>query len=363
MTTRRKGFTLVELLVVIAIIGILVALLLPAVQAAREAARRMSCSNNLKQLVLACHTYNDTFKRLPWNWDPGQTNGDGPTAQPSNYINGVWQNYGFSWIVAALPYVEQKPLFDNIDRITPGGNAANNGQPMNDQVVPQNNLWLRQKILKFLLCPSNTQPANRPNQWANYNATIPGNGAGTDYVGNMGHHWGGWKDCGAIPDFPDPLNRFVKGSLPGTPWVNGNWDVDQPRLQGLFYYRGSARLDDILDGTSNTIAVYEDMHWRGGQWGPGYSQAIFDLNSSDDAAWMCAVCSIGNLRNPLNNKNPAWQQGNGDYRCHGWGSNHPNVGGAAMADGSVQYYQQTMDHSLRYALATKAGGEPGTNTP
>src|SRR6188474_2683919 len=90
----RRAFTLVELLVVIAIIGVLVALLLPAVQAAREAARRMSCSNNLKQLSLALHNYEDTHKTLP------------PAGIDSNQM---------SWTVLLLPYMEQKPLYDQFN--------------------------------------------------------------------------------------------------------------------------------------------------------------------------------------------------------------------------------------------------------
>jgi len=101
----RWGFTLVELLVVIAIIGILVALLLPAIQAAREAARRSQCANNLKQLGVALHNYHDIHQRLCWNYDSGDGTYPG---QP----RGQWNQ--LSWIVKALPYMEQQGLHDQI---------------------------------------------------------------------------------------------------------------------------------------------------------------------------------------------------------------------------------------------------------
>ncbi len=105
--SRRRGFTLVELLVVIAIIGILVGLLLPAVQAAREAARRMSCTNNVKQLVLALHNYHDSFNAFPAGvvYGPGKA----PYALP----------YHHTWMEAILPYIEQKPLYNSSDRRLP----------------------------------------------------------------------------------------------------------------------------------------------------------------------------------------------------------------------------------------------------
>src|SRR5436190_23284214 len=102
----RRGFTLVELLVVIAIIGVLVALLLPAVQSAREAARRSQCTNNVKQVVLACHNFHDTYGTVPNIVSYTPTGGGGTTG-------GFGAGWGF--LPFLLPYVEQKPLFDTID--------------------------------------------------------------------------------------------------------------------------------------------------------------------------------------------------------------------------------------------------------
>jgi prepilin-type N-terminal cleavage/methylation domain-containing protein len=346
---RRSGFTLVELLVVIAIIGILVALLLPAVQAAREAARRMSCGNNLKQLGLALHNYADKYKEaLPWNSDPAwQARAAMDGAQNGTRVYALMKD--FSWLVAALPYMEQQPLYDRINFHDPNGNIGTINGPAG---IP--NRTLRTQIVPGFKCPSDQNDPLQQNQNQGY---FDGAGGGppaaiTDYVGNMGHIWGGWKDCNAVPDFPDPVgNRFVKGSMPGTPWVDGDWDVDQPRCQGVFRYRGSLKLSQITDGTSNTVAVFEDYHFQGG------SQIPFNFATSNDAAWMSPLAAIGNMRNPLNNKNPAWQQGQGDVRCHGWSSSHPGGAQAVLADGSVNFFSQTLDHIIRYGLATRNGGD------
>lgn len=134
---RKRAFTLVELLVVIAIIGILIALLLPAVQAAREAARRCSCLNNLTQLGLAVQNYDFHFETLP----PGVTNPDGP-------IRNEPQGIHVSWIVKILPYIEERPLFDRFDQ------AAGAYDPKNAEV--------RAARISFLLCPS--FPGNERNE-------------------------------------------------------------------------------------------------------------------------------------------------------------------------------------------------------
>jgi len=331
---QRRGFTLVELLVVIAIIGILVALLLPAIQAAREAARRSECSNNLKQLGLACHNYADSYKeRMPWNYDSGNTTYPG---QPQ----GQWAQ--LSWIVKALPFMEQQTLSDRIfaDISCPMTNTAN-----------ADNRQVAQTPLDTVLCPSNPQEVINGGQVPGYRWGPTGNAARTDYVGSLGHIWSGWKDCGAVPFFagpPEYPNMFQNNQ--GTPWVNGEVLDEQRNINGVFKYMGSSRLADIVDGTANTVAVFEDMHWRGG------NGASFDEKPCDDASWMSALGAINSMRNPMNNKNPAWQQGAGDRRCHAWSSYHPGGAQAVLADGTVQFFDENIDHAVRYKLAVRNDG-------
>src|ERR1044071_5441681 len=123
---RKRGFTLVELLVVIAIIGVLVALLLPAVQAAREAARRMQCSNHLKQIGLGMQNYHDTFQSLPYGARARYVNTT--TATPAG------QSWGPSWYVGLLPFAEQKPLSDLMEQ---GALVNSNGVGLADVTMVQ----------------------------------------------------------------------------------------------------------------------------------------------------------------------------------------------------------------------------------
>jgi prepilin-type N-terminal cleavage/methylation domain-containing protein/prepilin-type processing-associated H-X9-DG protein len=142
---KRLGFTLVELLVVIAIIGVLVALLLPAVQAAREAARRMQCGNNVKQLSLGLQNYHDTFLYLPYGARNRSTN-----APNYNTTNG----FGSSWLVATLPFCEQRPLFDKITAASvPAGNHFGAGNATTGVRGAAHNAKI-----KYMLCPSSPLP-------------------------------------------------------------------------------------------------------------------------------------------------------------------------------------------------------------
>src|SRR6056297_38798 len=226
----RKGFTLVELLVVIAIIGVLVGLLLPAVQAAREAARRMSCSNNFKQVGLAIQNYHSTYKQIP-------TNGTGTARIPG--INGTNNSNRLflSWLVPILPFMEQQALWEQIsnpsrDRVPESYNIptvpALNGMwppmgpcPWRTQYVP----WVTQ--VPTFRCPSDPGRPLGPGQLArsNYAACL---GDAVD----QGHN-GGKNDFGYFGNLPDQ---------------DQNWSVQRARAaqRGFFWNRNDLKFRDVL---------------------------------------------------------------------------------------------------------------------
>ena len=198
---RQAGFTLVELLVVIAIIGVLVGLLLPAVQQAREAARRMSCSNNLKQLGLALHNYHGTHNQFP----PGR----GGTDEGGDWGTGSWlSNQGnLSAFAMMLPFIEQAPLWDQIS----------SGVDTADREIPPNG-------------PNPLQGGNYPP----YATNIPAFQCPSD---------------GAVE------NAKINYALSGGDHISGLVWTSEPR--GVFGYYSDIGFRDIKDGTSNTIAMSE----------------------------------------------------------------------------------------------------------
>ena len=352
---RKRAFTLIELLVVIAIIAVLIALLLPAVQQAREAARRTQCKNNLKQLGLACHNYHDVFGQFPMNWYNGDNQSQGDQNNP-NYNNGSW-----SWVVMALPYMDQGPLYNSIAAYftVANGKVPNTGMnwntPLNGSVAPRQ---LAKSSIPGLVCPSNPQGSVRTGQIiepdnGGWSAPYNDSAGGLDYVGNLGHIWGGWHDNANVPDFPAADNRFVRGSS-GTPWVNERWNNDNPAINGVFMYRGSRKISQITDGTSNTVMLYECHHWRGGNV---KTDGRF-YEAQDVANWASALGATGSMRNPINNRNPDWNLGSGDIRNFGPSSSH--VGGihVGLCDGSVRFVSENIDHSTRYNIANCRDGNP-----
>jgi len=349
----RRAFTLIELLVVIAIIAILVALLLPAVQSAREAARRSQCKNNLKQLGLAIHNYNDTYQILP-HQQGRYTNGPANADRTGN----------FSWLVFILPYIDQEALYNQMAFENPNPAVPWNIYSHTDSSnTLQPNRQAREATLSAFYCPSDDLPIQATDTRGGgyrFSGTNAGNAGVTDYVGSLGHIWGGWKDCGAVPDALISGGRGVKGSNPGTPWVNGEAANEQVNVNGMFRYTGSFRMSEITDGLSNTIAVFENMHWRGGS-NTGNPGTATDLHGqhffrSVYSAWITPLAAVHNLRNPINNLNLQWMQGVNDLRCEAPTSRHPGGVHVLLGDGTVRFISENIAHDTRYALAVRNDG-------
>ncbi len=327
---RHHGFTLIELLVVIAIIAVLIGLLLPAVQKVREAANRLKCGNNLKQLALACHLYHETVGTFPRNGSEVQNSPDYG-----------WGDYGgnsrcWSWLARVLPFAEQ----DNLHR---QGNVPT-------AVLLSSGIVARE--LKLLQCPSDDATGTRTNR-ANFPAGTPV--ALTNYKGVAGSNWcyGLWRnepagDCVAaevnrLPGTPPPLPPRTDHRL----YRNGGLDNGN----GVFFRSDiirRLRVADIRDGTANTLMLGED---------------IPDLNVH--CAWPYANGATGTCAIPPNTGVLPQYMG-ASYTPSNW----PNVysfrsrhsGGLqfAFADGSVRFVSQTLPLALYRNLATIAGGEVGS---
>lgn len=312
---ERQAFTLVELLVVIAIIGILVGMLLPAVQQVREAARRASCLNNSRQVVLASHNYQSANLKFP-------------TVAP--FITGKGNR---SWVAAVLPFIEQQNVADQVRLGNGPGNWSGNNS--------------RDFKISLLLCPSATQEDE----------------SATNDLSQYTNHYSACM--GAIGTSP---NGFVhnKQTVAGSGGLIGTNGVFSPRSASPtqrpnnldFQSKYGKNFDDCRDGSSNTIAVFESSRSTlDGRWNPlrrgwafGYRlqgggvREIYSGNS--------IVYNLSGFDNNLINANltaPVWNQVPA-------GSNHSGGCLVAMMDGSARFLNESVDPDAYMAAANMKDG-------
>jgi prepilin-type N-terminal cleavage/methylation domain-containing protein len=243
---KKRGFTLVELLVVIAIIGVLVALLLPAVQAARESARRMQCGNHLKQIGIALHNYHDVFQSLPF--------GARARYVMINKTVPNRQSWGPSWYVAILPFAEQKPLSDVIEQSAATNIAFDYADITgNAATKPVRVAWaVHNQKIPWMLCPSSPLPQQ---ELLRNNAKLP-NCVVPSYVGISGatRHF-----ANAASNEPPFHETRLKPATSGNAAASGpsNPTTSQQSWGGMLTPNETYDMAACLDGTSNTMIVSE----------------------------------------------------------------------------------------------------------
>ena len=348
---NSKGFTLVELLVVIAIIGILVALLLPAVQAAREAARRMQCTNNMKQIALTTHNFHDSYGRFPSNGnDPiwlGHRCGDG------NRVHGV---DAYSWLISILPYMEKTAIYDNV--MSHVADAASTSPTQDDTWGKFWNPWEGNQYINGERTPFNIQVEGFVCPSDGRGATKSDTDSGrTSYLGCHGDYMIGW-DWGE--------NRNTRGMF----------------HRGDF---GEITFATITDGTSNTMLMSESCVSKAGggdtlvksgvanvggiHGGPASLCAqtrgangmlnTTDLNSRKGHRWADARAPYTTFSAALPPNSPSCtrdtNENNGTSAVTA-SSNHPGGVNIALADGSVRFISETIDCG---DLTKKLGEELG----
>ena len=346
---RVRGFTLIELLVVIAIIAVLIGLLLPAVQAAREAARRAQCVNNLKQIALACHNYLDSQGVFP----PGAITR--PASSPGGW--GHWSTQAISWRVLILPQIEQSNVYNSVNfnlHADNGLGAGGAGNAIGTAWYVSNNSFL---------CPSDGQH----------------NGGFRPYQGNSGQHpmfappgvtkvpitnynMSFGDNYAMLPiGAANPWETPLPNPTPLLPVIghNGFWGTtgvvlyggSDGGMRGFSDYRSMnvASMSSVTDGTSNTVLIGEALpaedgnneFWTASSAGSGMT---IPMNWKTNVE----VCDYGNQSN-LNHRC--------NYAARGFKSRHPGGANFAFADGSVKFLKNTINRLTYCALGSRNGGE------
>jgi prepilin-type N-terminal cleavage/methylation domain-containing protein/prepilin-type processing-associated H-X9-DG protein len=310
---RRPGFTLIELLVVIAIIGVLIALLLPAVQAAREAARRAQCTNNLKQLALAAQNYHDSSGCFPGG-------SYSPVSKPATWH--FAQN--FSCFVRMLPFTEQSAMY----------NAVN----FNNNYGSFTNVTIAGVRLAVLTCPSDTKNTPTPLRTVSSGAAIPGWNFGVNNSPDQ------------PPDgaFPQAFSSYA-GSMGTFPvsWqqsfltsATGPAEFDQ--INGLIYNDSSVGISQVTDGTSNTFLFGEHARTNLMIYDPGFALSDGQWNSGRIYDTMIATWYPPNVGLSGGGAGSAAAIVKGGFYPETATSQHPGGVNMAFGDGSVRFIKNSV---------------------
>jgi prepilin-type N-terminal cleavage/methylation domain-containing protein/prepilin-type processing-associated H-X9-DG protein len=339
---RSKAFTLVELLVVIAIIGILIALLLPAVQAAREAARRSQCSNNLKQMGIALHNYHDVHKTFP----PAKANNGQCTGGCEWAGGGIKNHTGWAFL---LPFFEQQAAYDQYDFNVCSSSARDSNSCYAASDLRGNDMMnhaIYSARYSILECPSSDtageQRSVQPGTTNNYSMRDARRTSYFFSTAQMGEGNSPW---------PSLVTRT-------TPLLG----------LGCFANDGGAVLDHISDGSSNVIAIGESIggkHKTNADWGPWgltgtrtccYGR-IETANGAGDQLPTALTVSATNVRDY--HINSAYQNdAQGRHFAWTFSSLHPGGAQFVFADGSVHFLTETMDYLTLARLARIQDGQP-----
>jgi len=332
-----RGFTLVELLVVIAIIGVLIALLLPAVQQAREAARRMQCTNNLKQLLIGLHNYHDQFNAFP----PGSVNSTVPRNGGSS-----GNSFGPSFYGMMLPFFEQAALYDSMTWVgeSPGYIAEGSGS-----AGDANRPFVQEAgAISVMRCPSSTGPVR----------------GGSSFCPQA--HYAGVSGCAEPTSFTE--NRVSTVTVASQPTLVSGGGMMLPNYSTGFH--------SCTDGSSNTIILgeisgrlkrldgaYSEMSaagsthgWLMGNRVTGYPPNLDDGSNSDQRCFNLITVRYSPNANPF-----AYQLFPGMASNVGannpLSSNHPGGVNVGLADGSIHFFTETMSLEALKKMATRDDGQ------
>ncbi|QGQ21460.1 DUF1559 domain-containing protein [Gimesia benthica] len=312
---RRKGFTLIELLVVIAIIAILIALLLPAVQQAREAARRSTCKNNLKQLGLALHNYNETFGVLPYS-----VSHSGSCSAGSASTGGKVTLNHRGWLLL-LPYLEQSALYNTFNSSYASGSYNPSGGTI---VAPgasgnDNDIVVSTKVPVFL-CPSDATPEAYGTTSSTHYSISPGNST----------------LLGVFTNYDFSTNSQYSTCT--------NWGELGISSRPMFGFNGCAKFRDVSDGMSNTVAVVETTRL---------------VANGEGTAWGFAKW-VGNGTNFAGANINTWYSSGPVGNLASWGySGSFHTGGChvLLGDGAVRFISENIDATTRVYLSYIADGK------